>query len=138
MGGQNRNIGGAIKHHSTSPARSMTEKKTLAAQSATRAERANPARERSKKIGSSLRLMRQARDGVMTGGNPFARRLSGENTGTRNQRILKRFLELLRMSDGNARGLATQLEREFKISRQYISREIIKPYTEPTTAMRRK
>lgn len=112
----------------------MTEKKPRITQPATRTEKVSSAQDRSKKIGSSLRLMRQARDGVMTGGNPLARRLSGESTNARNQRILKRFLEL----GGNIRGVATQLKHEFGISRQYISREVIKPYTERTTATRRK
>lgn len=112
----------------------MTEKKSRIHHTSTPAGQASSARDKSKKIGSSLRLMRQARDGVMVGGNPLARRLSGESTIARNQRILTRFLEL----GGNIRGVVTQLEREFAISRQYISREVIKPYTERTTAARRK
>lgn len=86
--------------------------------------------ERSKSIAAKLRQQRGVRDGVLPAGSYASRmpRLSGESTSDRNQRVIRRYLELMEQNGGKARGLPVQLACEFKLSPQYIRRDVIKPY----------
>ena len=84
--------------------------------------------QRSKKIAARLRDVRRARDGVLIGGSQMSRmpRLPGESTADRNQRIVDRYIELARLNGGKVRGLPVKLSQEFKLSPQYIKRDVIK------------
>lgn len=86
--------------------------------------------ERSKSIAAKLRQQRGVRDGVLPAGSYASRmpRLIGESTSDRNQRITTRYRELMAQNGGKSRGLPVQLAREFKLSPQYIRRDVIKPY----------
>lgn len=79
-----------------------------------------------KVIAERLRAMRAKRDGITAFVGQSRRQ--NETTESRNNRIIERYAELLRQRDGKARGIKTQLAKEFELSRQYVSDKVIRPY----------
>ena len=96
--------------------------------------------QRSKNIAEKLRQHRGERDGVVLGCSQFSRmpRRPGESTLERNQRIINRYLELLKQRGDKPRGIPVLLANEFDMSPQYIRRDVINPFLHSQTTNKRR
>lgn len=81
-----------------------------------------------KVIAARLRSIRAKQSGSTAHVAQSRKRRPNEDTVSRNQRIVERYEEILRLNGGRQWGVMTQLQHEFCVTRQYISAKVIYPY----------